>query len=140
MQYRDFPVNIAKFLRAPILKNSEWLLFKFKNESVFWSLSIILNLFWKTYFMCILLSDCTTSVVIRLKIKEPNLDYRFCKWSSVSKIWEPRCEKKKTSWRSCACELEEERRMLEINCSMWTCKAVSNKLLWFSWRIYMVVE
>ena len=43
------------------------LLLKF-NESAFWSWNIIiLNLLWRMYFMCILLSDCTNTIVIRLK-------------------------------------------------------------------------
>ena len=65
-----FTVNYAKFLRKPILKNiCEWLLLKF-NESVFWSWNIIiLNLLWKAYFMCILESNCTNTVVIWLKNK-----------------------------------------------------------------------
>ena len=36
---------------------------------------------------------------------------------------------KKTSARSWPCELDEERSLLEINCSLWIYKGVSNKLL-----------
>ena len=36
------------------------------NKIVFWSWNFIPNLLWKTYFMCLLLSDCTNTVVNRL--------------------------------------------------------------------------
>ena len=60
------PVTLLK--RTAILSNiCKRLLLKF-NESVFWSWNIIiLNLLLKMYFMCILLSDCTNTVVTRLK-------------------------------------------------------------------------
>ena len=47
---------------------------------------------------------------------------------------------RKTSSRSWSCELDEGRSLWEINCRFWTYKDVSNKLLWFSWQNYIVVE
>ena len=96
---------------------------------------------WKTYFMCLLLSDCTNTVVIRLKNKSVNqilsstnnLVWRF-------KKWEPWHKKRKTSSQSRPCELNEDCSLLEINCSSWAYIGISNKLLCFSWHIYMVLE
>ena len=59
-------VKIAKCLRSLILKNICERLHLIFNKSVFWSWNFILNLLWKTYFMCLLLSDCTNTVVNRL--------------------------------------------------------------------------
>ena len=47
----------------------------------------------------------------------------------VSKKWDPRCEERKTSSQSWSFELDEELSLLEINCSLWMYKDVSNKLL-----------
>ena len=51
---------------------------------------IILNLIWKTYFMCILLSDCTNTIVIRIANERAqivgstnNLMWRFKKNESL---------------------------------------------------------
>ena len=117
-------VNIAKFLRMSILKNiCERLLLKF-NESAFWSWNIIiLNLLWRTYFMCILLSDCTNTFVIRIKIEElksdcPNGSMNNLVWRF--KKWDPQCEKRKTSSWNWPCELDEGCSLLEINCILWT--------------------
>ena len=39
----------------------------------FWSWNIIIpNLLWRMYFMCILLSDCTNTIVTKLKNKSLN--------------------------------------------------------------------
>ena len=69
-----FVIQLQSSSPATILKSNSstgdsWkaqLLLKY-NEIAFWSWNIIfLNLLWRTYFMCILLSDCTR-IVIRLK-------------------------------------------------------------------------
>ena len=142
--YWCFPANIAKFLRTHILKNiCKQLLLKF-NESFFLTdheiAIIILNLLWNTCFMCILLSDCTKTVVIRLTNKRVqitgsmnNLVWRFKKMRAS--VWE-----KKTSSQNRPSELNEGHSLWEINCSLWTYKDVSNKLLRISWHNYIVVE
>ena len=90
------------------------------------------------HFSCekrISLNYCTNTVVIKQKYKRAwiRLPVPRIIWCDVSK--KSRCEKRKTNPRSWPCELDEERSLLEINCSLW-----SHKLLWFSWRIYMVLE
>ena len=80
----------------------------------------ILNLLWNTCFMCILLSDSTNTVVIRLTNKKAqitgsrnNLLQHFKKKMRAS-VWE-----KKSSSRSWPCELDEVRSLWwEINCSL----------------------
>ena len=42
---------------------------------------------------------------------------------------EPQSGKRKTSSGSWPCELDEEHGLLEMNCSLWKYKGVSNKLL-----------
>ena len=78
---------------------------------------IILNLLWKTYFMCILLSNCTNTVAIRLTNKRTqiagstnNLVWRFKKTRASVR-------EKKTGSRSWPCELDQGRSLWEINCS-----------------------
>ena len=88
----------------------------------------------KTYFMYILLSDCTNTFVIRLKNRRAKSDCRYGSMNNLVwrfKKWDPRWEKRKTSLRSWPCELEKGRSLFEINCILWTWNGVSNKLLWF---------
>ena len=77
LQHRCFPLNIAEFWRTSNLKNiCEQLLLKF-NESAFWSRNIILNFLWRMcilFFMCIILSDCINTLVIRPKNRKDKLE------------------------------------------------------------------
>ena len=59
-----FSCEHCKIFKNIYLEKHMWLA---AFESVFLSWNIILNLLWKTYFMCILLSDCTNTFAIRLK-------------------------------------------------------------------------
>ena len=88
-----FYVKIAKCLRSLILKNiCEWLLLIF-NKSVFWSWNIILNCLWKTYFMCLLLSDCTNTAVNGLTTSYILTKILFCRLFEF-------CWAKKLNWVS----------------------------------------
>ena len=82
--------------------------------------------------------------IIRSSQQESNFksDCWFYKWSSVmfQKKWEPWCEKRKTSSGGKSCELHEKCSLLEINCSLWIYTGANNKLLRFSWWIYMVLK
>ena len=79
-----------------------------------------------------------TQLSLDWKIKKLKSDCRFYKWASVTfQKWG--YNKRKlvheaghVSWAKGS--------LLEINCSIWICKGASNKLLWFSWSIYMVVD
>ena len=90
---------------------------------------IILNLLWKTYLMCILLSDCTSTLVIRQKNKRAQTVRSTNNLVLRVKKLEPRCEKRNTSSRSWPCKLGEGRCLWEINCSLRIDRDVSNKLL-----------
>ena len=135
-----FPVSILKntcfkkHLRTTAFE-IQWKCFLIHERGI-----TILNLLWKTYFIYILLSDCTNTVVIRLTNKRAqiagstnNLVWRFKKMRASVR-------EKKTSSRSWPCELDEGCSLWEINFNLWTYKDVSNKLLWFSWHNYIVVE
>ena len=105
-----------------------------------WNRHIILNLLWKTYFKCILLSDYNNIVVIRptnkrAQIASPTNNLVWC-----SKKIRALVRGKKTSSQSCPCELDKGHSLWKINCSLWPCKDVSNKLLCFSWHNYIVVD
>ena len=63
------------------------------NKSVFWSWNFILNLLWKTYFMCLLLSDCTNTVVNRLTTSYILTKFLFCRLFEF-------CWAKKLNWVS----------------------------------------
>ena len=135
-----------------------WTLPNLKNflktfvNSCFWNLMKVLfdhmkyyhsELVMKTYFMCILLSDCTNTFVIRLKNRRAKSD---CPYGSTNNLvwhfkkWDPQCKKRKSSSQSWSCQLDEGHRLLEINCILYTWNGVSNKLLWFSWSNYMVAK
>ena len=55
LQHRCFPVNIAKFLRTPILKNiSEWLLLGYLSSSTSSSFYLkVTSLVWKISFVVV---------------------------------------------------------------------------------------
>ena len=115
-----------------------WNLMKVFFDS--WNRHIILNLLWKTYFMCILLSDCTNTVVIRLTNKRAQIAGSINNLVWHSKKMRASVREKRTSSWSWPCKLDEGYSLWEINCSFWAYKDVSNKVLWFSWRNYLVVE
>ena len=88
-----FYVKIAKCLRSLILKNICKRLLLIFNKSVFWSWNFILNLLWKTYLMCLLLSDCTNTVVNRLTTSYILTKFLFCRLFEF-------CWAKKLNWVS----------------------------------------
>ena len=94
---------------------------------------IILNLLWKTYFKCILLSDCNNIVVIRPTNKRAQIAGSTNNLVWRSKKMRASVRGRKTSSRRWPCELDKGRSLWKVNCSLWPCKEVSNKLLWFSW-------
>ena len=95
---------------------------------------IILNLLWKTYFKCILLSDCNNIVVIRLVNKRAQIARSTNNLVWCSKKMRALVQRKKTSSRSWPYELDKGCSLWEINSSLWPCKDICNKLLWFSWH------
>ena len=101
---------------------------------------IILNLLWKTYFKCILLSDCNNIVVIRPTNKRAQIAGSTNNLVWRSKKMRASVRGKKTSSQSWPCELDKGWSLWKINRSLWPCKDVSNTLLWFSWHNYIVVE
>ena len=128
----------------------EHLFWKTSANGCFWNLMKVLFdheilSFWtcyETYFMCILLSNCTNTFVIRLKNRRAKSDCPYGSTTNLAwrfKKWDPGCEKR-TSSQSWSGELDKGRSLLEITCFLWTCNGVSNKLLGFSWSIYMVAK
>ena len=101
---------------------------------------IILKLLWKTYFMCILLSDCTDTIVIRLTNKGDQIASSANNLVWCFKTMRALVREKRTSSWSWPCELDEGCSLWEINFSFWTCKSVSTKLLRFSWHNYLVMS
>ena len=97
-----------------------------------------MNLLWKTYFKCILLCNCNNTVVIRLTNKRAQIASSTNNLVWHSKKMRALVRGKKISSRSWPCELDKGRSLWEINCSLWPCKDVTNKLLWFSWHNYIV--
>ena len=75
------------------------------------------------HFMCI----CTIKVVTRLKNKRT---YNQTAVSTNNHRNESlSVETRKTSSQSWPCELDKGHSLLEINCSLWIYKGVSNQLL-----------
>ena len=108
----------------------EHLFWKTSANGCFWNLMKALFdheilSFWTCYeeHMCILLSDCINTFVIRLKNRASMKLIILC---DVSKKWEPQCKKRKASSWCWPYELGEGCSLLEINCSLWIYKGVSN--------------
>ena len=126
--------NFEKHLRTAAFE-IQWKCFLIHKIGI-----IILNLLWKTYSKCISLSNCNNIVVIRPTNKIAQIAGSTNNLAWCSKKMRASVPGKKTSSRSWACELDKGRSLWKINCSLWPCKDVSNKLLWFSWHNYIVVE